>query len=90
MFSVVGKAVLLTRVLVIPVKLTFLKKLMWEFHGGLVLRIPDFHCHGLGSMLGWGTKILQVAQHGQKYKKRETNVPVPPLPHPQQSIDKDI
>ena len=41
---------------------------MWEFHGGLVVRIPDFHCHGMGSMLSWETKILQVAQHGQKIK----------------------
>jgi len=53
---------------------------MWEFHGGLVVRIPDFHCHGMGSMLSWETKILQVAQHGQKNKNKETNVPVSPLP----------
>ena len=29
-----------------------------EFPGGLVVRIPGFHCHGLGSIPGQRTKIL--------------------------------
>lgn len=33
-------------------------KLYTEFPGGLVVRIPDFHCHGLGSSPGWGTESL--------------------------------
>ena len=28
------------------------------------------HCHGLGSMPGWGTMILQAAHHGQKEKRK--------------------
>ena len=41
-----------------------------EFAGGLVVRIPGFHCHGLGSVPGRGTEILQAAWHGQKKKKK--------------------
>ena len=39
-----------------------------EFPGGLVLRILGFHCHGLGSIPGWGTEILQAVWCGQKKK----------------------
>ena len=46
-----------------------------EFPGGLGVRIPDFHCHGLGSIPGRGTKILQAAQRGQKKKKKKRKGP---------------
>ena len=39
-----------------------------DFTGDLVVRIPDFHYHGLGSILGRGTKILT--------KKREKEAAV--------------
>lgn len=34
---------------------------------GLVVRIPGFHCHGPGSILGWGTEIPQATWHGHTY-----------------------
>ena len=43
--------------------------LSWEFLGGLVVRIPYFHCRGTGLIPGQGTKILHAAQHSQKEKK---------------------
>ena len=43
----------------------------WEFPGGLVVRIPDFHCCGVGSIPGWGTEIPQAARRGQKKKKKQ-------------------
>ena len=41
-------------------------RLYREFPGGLVVRIPSFHCCGLGSVSGWGAEILHAAWHGQK------------------------
>ena len=41
-----------------------------EFPGGPVVRIQCFHCEGLGSIPGQGTKILQDAWRGQKKKKK--------------------
>ena len=41
-----------------------------ELPGGLVVRIPDFDCHGQGSIPGQGTEILQVVR--PKEKKRNT------------------
>ena len=38
-----------------------LMKMLWEFPGGLVVRIPGFHCHGLSSVPGWGSEIPQTA-----------------------------
>ena len=35
-----------------------------------MVRIPGFHCHGSGSIPGWGTEILQAAQHGQNKNKQ--------------------
>lgn len=35
-----------------------LKSETWEFPGGLLVRIPGFHYHGLGSISGQGTEIL--------------------------------
>ena len=46
------------------------KNRQWgEFPGGPVVRIQCFHCVGLGSIPGQGTKILQDAWRGQKKKK---------------------
>ena len=36
-----------------------------------MVRIPGFHCCGLGSVPGWGTEILQAVQCGQKKKKKK-------------------
>ena len=36
-----------------------------EFPGGPVVRTRCSHCHGLGSISGWGNKIPQATQHGQ-------------------------
>ena len=40
----------------------------WEFPGSPVVRTRHFHCWGPGSIPGWGTKIPQAAQSGQKKK----------------------
>ena len=37
-----------------------------EFPGGPVVRTCVFTAKGLGSIPGWGTKIPQTAQRGQK------------------------
>ena len=44
---------------------------MWEhgFRGGLVVRIPGFHHHGLSSTSSKGTEI-----HGQKRKKKKNSM----------------
>ena len=36
-----------------------------------MVRIPGFHCSGLGSVSGRGTEIPQAAQQGPKKKKKE-------------------
>ena len=36
---------------------------------GLVIRIPSFHCHGLGSIPGQGTEIPQATQSTPPPKK---------------------
>ena len=36
------------------------------------LRLHAFNVGGQNSVLGWGTKILHVAQHGQKIKQKQT------------------
>ena len=41
-------------------------KVSEDFSGGLLVRTWCFHCCGPGSIHGWGTEILQAAQHGQK------------------------
>ena len=41
-----------------------------EFPSDPVVRTRHFHCCGLGSIPGPGTKILQAARHGQKLKKK--------------------
>ena len=42
---------------------------MQEFPGGLVVRIPGFHCHGPGSLPVWETEILQATWRSQKINK---------------------
>ena len=37
-----------------------------------MVRIPGFHCRGLGSILHHGTEILQAVHHGKKKKKKVT------------------
>ena len=39
-----------------------------EFPGGPVVRTCRFHFWDLGSIPGWGTKILQAVRRGQKKK----------------------
>ena len=42
--------------------LSFIKEVqVWEFPGGLMVRIPCFHCHGVGSVPGGETEIPQAA-----------------------------
>ena len=38
--------------------------------GGPVVRTLRFHCQGLGSIPGWGTKIPKATWHGQKIEKK--------------------
>ena len=45
------------------------KETSGEFPGGLVVRIPGFHCRDLGSIPGQGTEIVQAARRGQKKEK---------------------
>ena len=40
-----------------------------EFPGDLVVRIPQLHCHGLGSIPGWGTEIPRAAWPPPPQKK---------------------
>ena len=42
-----------------------------EFPGGPVAGTPRFHCCGLGSIPGQGTKIPQATWRGQKKKGEE-------------------
>ena len=35
-----------------------------------MVRTGQFHCRGPGSIPGWGTKIPQAEQYGQKKKKK--------------------
>ena len=43
----------------------------WDFPGGLVVRIPCFHCCGPPSVPGWGTEIPQDVQSCQKKKRKK-------------------
>ena len=45
------------------------KKREEVFPGGPVVRTQRFQCHGPGSIPGWGTKIPQAVQNGQKKKR---------------------
>jgi len=44
-----------------------------EYPGGQVVRILGFHCHGPGSIPGWGTEILQAVQHSIPPPKKDGN-----------------
>ena len=46
-----------------------IKIYLWEFPGGLMVRILGFHCHGPGSIPGWETEIPQAMQCSHKKKK---------------------
>ena len=41
-----------------------------EFHAGPVVGTQHFHWQSPGLIPGWGTKILQTAQHAKKKKKK--------------------
>ena len=41
----------------------------WEFSDSPVLRTPCFHCRGIGSVSGWGTKIPIRRGTAKKEKK---------------------
>ena len=41
-----------------------------EFAGDLVVRIWCFYCRGLGSIPGWGTKILQAVWHSWRKERQ--------------------
>ena len=36
----------------------------WDFSGSSVVRTRCFHCWGLDSVPGWGTKVLQAVWYG--------------------------
>ena len=47
----------------------------WNLSDGPGVRTQCFHCHGLSSIPGWGTKILQAAWCDLKEKKnRDSNI----------------
>ena len=54
-------------------KKNHLKKPGWEFPHGPEVGTQCAHCHVLGSIPGWRTKIPQTEQQGQKKKKEERN-----------------
>ena len=45
-----------------------------ELPGALVVKIPDFHCHGLGSIPGQGTEIPQAMWPKEKKKRKEMSI----------------
>lgn len=49
---------------------------VWDFPGGLVIRIQGFHCHGPGSAPGKGIEILQVAGCSKRKKKSTGDSPL--------------
>lgn len=40
-----------------------------EFHGSLVVRTLRFHCKGLHSIPGWGSKLPQATRCSKKERK---------------------
>jgi len=66
-----------------------------EYSGGLVVRIPGFHCCGLAPFPGWWIEILQATWCGQKHIPIETSgqggSPEGSAPHaPAQSWERGI
>ena len=51
--------------------LRMLRDCTWDFSGGPVVKTPCFQCRGMGSILGWGTKIPHVTCPEKKKKKIE-------------------
>ena len=51
--------------------LRMLRDCTWDFSGGPVVKTPCFQCRGMGSILGWGTKIPHVTCPEKKEKKIE-------------------
>ena len=47
---------------------------MGEFSGDLVVRIPGFHCYGLGSISGQGTETPQAMGELLPIKKKKDNL----------------
>ena len=61
-----------------------------ELPGGLVLRIPGFHCCGLVSIPGLGTEIPEAAWLGKRTTTKTPTqfaLPVPPFPYLQNKND---
>ena len=40
-----------------------------DFPHGPVVKTPCFHCRGMGSIPGWGTKILNAMRHSSPKKE---------------------
>ena len=66
-----SRPVLLNKVLLLYFELNenFIKNLQRKFPGGPV-RAQRFHCGGLSSIPGQGTKILQVVWQKKKFKNK--------------------
>ena len=47
------------------------KKESWDFPGRPVIKIPHFHCRGVGSIPGLGPKISHTTWHSQILKKKK-------------------
>ena len=43
----------------------------WEFPGGPAVSTWCFHCRGLDSVSGQGTKVLQAVHHGWGWKMEQ-------------------
>ena len=41
-----------------------------------MVRIPDFHCRGPGSIPSWGTEILQATRKSQKKEEKKKIKPM--------------
>ena len=44
--------------------------------GSPVVRTQSFHCPGLGSIPGWGAKILKVMGHGIPLPPKKNMIPI--------------
>lgn len=50
------------------------KGLPWDLPGGPVVQTRAANAGGLGSILGWGTKIPNATKHGQEIFKKERSL----------------
>ena len=66
----------------------------WEFPGGPEVRTRCFHCGGLGSIPGQGTRISQAARHSQKKtkqnEKKDSEVSLKRLPLVKDGTEKQL